>query len=314
MSLFGSNLYGSDLDDLGIFSKKTDSWMKIKVKPGLFLFKKEYIHLETNFSTDIENNLLFSEEESNVTFLVKDKKKIPAHKLILCSRRFVYFSKCFSEEFAKLLIKKQKTYDINLEEYTKAEVEEFVRFIYTGFCNFDNFNVFPLIELSLKFKIQQLNEFCYIFLENIIDLNIICALITKSQKKGFDTSFQGKLKSFFSKNVSEILENSTNFCNLDPKSLIYLISDDTVPFNEADLFIAVVKWLAHYEKILDKKQYKSLEEEVIQHIRFGCMDQDELKNIVAPTYLCPDDVFKVSLKYSSDLSLNKPSGNFFFLN
>jgi hypothetical protein len=161
------------------------------------------------------------------------------------------------------------------------------------------------LELSETYSMKELFDLASIYLQEIVTRNNIFLFLSFSKNK----TILELLKVYMIQFV-QIEQINYNFESISPTLLVNIISDHSIPFDEVILFKSVMDWLKVYEE-LTKEEYKNLVDEVIQHIRFGVMDEKSLIEIVYPTKICPKDVYEISLKYAHDSSLKKPSSILF---
>jgi len=98
--------------------------------------------------------------------------------------------------------------------------------------------------------------------------------------------------------VIKIIANHTtqalrqpSFLELDPELLLLIVQQDSLDITELDLFTKVVEWAKHNEK------NSSRAGEVLKHIRYACIPQDELVGKVKPLKLAPMDLYYAALEY-----------------
>lgn len=173
-------------------------------------------------------NFLFNNSwMSDITFVCADKE-IKAHKLVLGMGSEV-FHRMFYGHW-KLL-----TEDVIYISDTSHEYFlEFLQFVYTDKINLNSTNSCDLLYLARKYMVKSLEQKCYKFFYQNLNLENVVAILQNSEVFGND-----KLKvyclNFIHKNIS-ILKNSKSFMETGPKLLKHILKEKSekkyLKFNE----------------------------------------------------------------------------------
>lgn len=177
-----------------------------------------------------------SDTHSNITFLIDDDTKIPAHKFIL-SARSSYFQKLFDSDFAEAT---------QTEIALKVPVEAFkavLGFIYTGRISLVGLNVEQIVEvcqLADQYFFESLKQEISNHLSTILSLNS-CVAILNAARLYLLNELECKCWQFIDDNCSELLTHDT-FQTMTQDMICRLIERDTFYAPEINIFNAVRNW------------------------------------------------------------------------
>lgn len=138
-----------------------------------------------------------SEEDSDVILRVGDQQ-YPAHKVIIRNRSSVFRAMLDHDMTEK------KEGIVDIEDCDPYIFRDFLLYLYSGkLDNISNENVFELYYISDKYDVNQLKLDCVDYIENCLNIDIICDVIALAIKH----SEQNLLKhatEFFMENAEEI--------------------------------------------------------------------------------------------------------------
>uniref|UniRef100_A0AC34FN31 BTB domain-containing protein n=1 Tax=Panagrolaimus sp. ES5 TaxID=591445 RepID=A0AC34FN31_9BILA len=222
-------------------------------------------------------------EDFDVTFEVNGQK-LYANKFMLWSA---------SPTFKSMLSSRWRKTDeaIVLKNYSFEDFKEFLTFIYSGRCKFTDDNIFALVDIAEFYGISVLKNVCGEYLSKMeVSLNNVYPLIDLVIKYSLH-QLKSPLYTFISDNLSGFLR-SENFLNLEKSIVKDIVESNQHTLRQEDLFEAIFKWA---ERCAAEKQ-RSGENSVISEllkkelsaflplIKFGFMDADFLIQFVVKKY------------------------------
>lgn len=158
-----------------------------------FLFLEHY-----DLAEDFKN-LFFSEECTDVTLKVKEKK-FSAHKAVLVARSPV-FAAMFKNEMSE-----KKTGFVNISDCDVEAFNVFLLFLYSGNLDLKKCNVCHLYKISDKYDVSKLKLICVDFMiQNLSAENIFEILILGDQFS--ESQLLAEVQWFFNKKFEEIVSS-----------------------------------------------------------------------------------------------------------
>lgn len=227
-------------------------------------------------------------------FIIKTKmgKSIEAHRLILASRSSVLQD----------IVSDLKTSTLEITEFDPKIVESMVRYLYSGEIILEKENVYPIINIADKFKIEDLKSSCFTFLVKNLDTNSCISMIMTAKTGGFTFDSKDLIRqciTFIEKNTQEILE-SPGFFTFDKDIIISVLQSDKISCDEIELYNAAIKW--GKEQCKDKKNFSDLKkvlEGVMDHIRYPLIDARDLISTVKQDGFMPRELYIWALEYNA---------------
>ena len=195
-------------------------------------------------------------------------ESIPANRLVLSCH-----SKYFEGMFKFSILKDD--YVIEMGDFDGATIRALIDFIYCGSININDQNVMKLQSGADYLQLEEVQCFCFEFLEakeielgNSLD-------IFKMVSKHEGSTLHKKVKKYISYNINKISETE-KFKLLSKENLISCISSlDRLHANEASIYQAVVTWTRH------NKEARTPEfPELFKMINLNYMAVDFLEKII----------------------------------
>jgi len=222
-----------------------------------------------------------SQLNSDVTFNVNGAI-VTAHKFVLsiCSP---VFEAMFSENWGTDKI-------IEVPDIDPDIFKEMLKFAYTDSISLTSEIVMPVLYAARKYQIKTLEYLCLEYLGgNLIPQN---ALILLDQARKFDIPFLEELcLQMIDQSTVEVVD-SESFVNVSKETLLLIVVRDSLKVNELTLFNAIIKWGTHevVRKELEpsSENLKAVLSDLIRHIRFPLMNQEEFAQHVVPSKILDD--------------------------
>ncbi|XP_029326935.1 BTB/POZ domain-containing protein 9 isoform X3 [Mus caroli] len=238
--------------------------------------------------------LLIGEEYGDVTFVV-EKKRFPAHRVILAAR---------CQYFRALLYggmrESQPEAEIPLQDTTAEAFTMLLRYIYTGRATLTDEKeevLLDFLSLAHKYGFPELEDSTSEYLCTILNIQNVCMT--------FDVASLYSLPKltcmccmFMDRNAQEVLA-SDGFLSLSKTALLNIVLRDSFAAPEKDIFLALLNWCKH--------NAKENHAEIMQAVRLPLMSLTELLNVVRPSGLLSPDAILDAIKVRSesrDMDLN----------
>ncbi|XP_054578603.1 BTB/POZ domain-containing protein 9 isoform X2 [Eptesicus fuscus] len=238
--------------------------------------------------------LLIGEEYGDVTFVV-EKKRFPAHRVILAAR---------CQYFRALLYggmrESQPEAEIPLQDTTAEAFTMLLKYIYTGRATLTDEKeevLLDFLSLAHKYGFPELEDSTSEYLCTILNIQNVCMT--------FDVASLYSLPKltcmccmFMDRNAQEVLL-SEGFLSLSKTALLNIVLRDSFAAPEKDIFLALFNWCKH--------NLKENHAEIMQAVRLPLMSLTELLNVVRPSGLLSPDAILDAIKVRSesrDMDLN----------
>ncbi|OWF49321.1 BTB/POZ domain-containing protein 1-like [Mizuhopecten yessoensis] len=179
------------------------------------------------------DHVLTSGTSSDVTFLVgEDKKRIPAHKLILISRSPVFY--------AMLEGPMAEKGEIAIPDITEDVFQHFLRYLYTDTIDLTEMNVVPVLNAARKYCVDILVTNCEDFLTKSLSAENACLFLEHAHVFLMDKLKTECLK-VISESSTDVLQSQA-FSDLCPSCLTSITESDDLAADESDVYKAVIRW------------------------------------------------------------------------
>ncbi|XP_060610064.2 BTB/POZ domain-containing protein 9 isoform X1 [Anolis sagrei] len=238
--------------------------------------------------------LMNGEEYSDVTFIV-EKKRFPAHRVILAAR---------CQYFRALLYggmrESQPEAEIPLQDTTAEAFTMLLKYIYTGRATLRDEKeevLLDFLSLAHKYGFPELEDSTSEYLCTILNIQNVCMT--------YDVASLYLLPKltcmccmFMDRNAQEVL-SSEGFLSLSKPALLSIVLRDSFAAPEKDIFQALMNWCKHNPK--------ESHAEIMHAVRLPLMSLTELLNVVRPSGLLSPDAILDAIKVRSesrDMDLN----------
>uniref|UniRef100_A0A8C0MVE9 BTB/POZ domain-containing protein 9 n=2 Tax=Canis lupus TaxID=9612 RepID=A0A8C0MVE9_CANLF len=275
------------INDYHLFYKMSNSH---PLRPFTAVGEIDHVHI---LSEHI-GALLIGEEYGDVTFVV-EKKRFPAHRVILAAR---------CQYFRALLYggmrESQPEAEIPLQDTTAEAFTMLLKYIYTGRATLTDEKeevLLDFLSLAHKYGFPELEDSTSEYLCTILNIQNVCMT--------FDVASLYSLPKltcmccmFMDRNAQEVL-SSEGFLSLSKTALLNIVLRDSFAAPEKDIFLALLNWCKHNSK--------ENHAEIMQAVRLPLMSLTELLNVVRPSGLLSPDAILDAIKVRSesrDMDLN----------
>ncbi|KAE9554159.1 hypothetical protein FO519_002639 [Halicephalobus sp. NKZ332] len=218
---------------------------------------------------------------SDITFNVSGTI-LTAHKFVLsiCS---AVFEAMFSGNWATEKV-------VEVPDIDPDVFREMLKFAYTDSVSLNSEIVMQVLYAARKYQIRTLEYLCIEYLGgNLVPQN---ALVLLDQARKFEIPFLEELcLQLIDQSTTDVVE-SESFTNVSKETLLLIVVRDSLKINELVLFNAIIKWgtseAARGELEPTSENLKTILSDVIKHIRFPLMNQEEFAKNVVPSKLLDD--------------------------
>ena len=256
----------------------------------------------TKKSVSERNSHMFNNSDmSDISFTCDGSDKILyAHKYVLGTSSAVFHAMFYGDLAEKNSI-------VHLSDTDEKSLEEFLRFLYTDECNLTTDNVISVMYLSKKYIVPSLTEKCVNNLKSSIKAENVMSIL--EQATHFDESkFEMSCWKFIKSNTKRVVA-STDFNNINQKTLASLLSRNDLNIVEVELFRAVLKWsdFQCLKKDIEatRENRRSVVGDAIYDLRFLAMTQKEFAQTVATSgLLTAEEMIPIYNKFNGIDSLD----------
>lgn len=238
--------------------------------------------------------LINGEEYSDVTFVV-EKKRFPAHRVILAARCHYFRALLYGG-----MRESQPQAEIFLQDTTAEAFSMLIKYIYTGRASLREEReevLLDFLSLAHKYGFPELEDSTSEYLCTILKIQNVCMIYDVANLYSL-----GKLCStcclFMDRSAQDVL-SSDGFLSLSKGALLDIIQRDSFAAPEKDIFQALMRWCRHNPTENHK--------EIMAAIRLPLMSLTELLNVVRPSALLSPDAILDAIKVRSesrDMDLN----------
>lgn len=215
--------------------------------------------------------------------LCVDGRTFYAHKNILASCS-PYFKAMFSSKMKEA----SETKPIILNDIEGHNMEELLKYIYTGEIELRHDNIRPIISAANYLLITSLKDRCVRFLKKM--LTPTNCLSIESTAEQYDCEWLRTTATTYIKENFLTIISTDEFKDLPVEKLIELLSSDETRIDrEEQIFEALMSWINH--DLQNRRQYFA---DLILHVRFPLMspyylmDHVETEDLVRSTPECID--------------------------
>ncbi|XP_041044496.1 BTB/POZ domain-containing protein 9 [Carcharodon carcharias] len=238
--------------------------------------------------------LIHHEEYSDVTFLV-EKKRFPAHRVILAAR---------CQYFRALLYggmrESHSQAEIPLEDTPAEAFTMLLKYIYTGQVTLSNEKeeiLLDFLSLSHKYGFPELEDATSEYLCTILSITNVCMVYDVASLYSLH-KLSNTCCLYMDRNAKAVL-SSEGFLGLSKAALLNVVSRDSLAAAEKDIFLALMNWC--------KQNPDETNVEIMKAVRLPLMSLTELLNVVRPAALLSADTILDAIKIRSesrDMELN----------
>ncbi|XP_041109076.1 BTB/POZ domain-containing protein 9 isoform X2 [Polyodon spathula] len=238
--------------------------------------------------------LIQGEEYSDVTFIV-EKKRFPAHRVILAARCHYFRALLYGG-----MKESQPQAEIPLEDTTAEAFSMLLQYIYTGRVSLSSEReevLLDFLSLAHRYGFEQLEDSTSEYLRTILNTHNVCLI--------FDVASLYSLRklsttccTYIDRNAPDVLA-SEGFLSLSKLALLTVVQRDSFAAPEKEIFQALCRWCRHNSA--------EKPEEVMGTVRLPLMSLAEMLNVVRPSGLLSPDALLDAIKTRSesrDMDLN----------
>ncbi|XP_041107016.1 BTB/POZ domain-containing protein 9-like isoform X2 [Polyodon spathula] len=238
--------------------------------------------------------LIQGEEYSDVTFIV-EKKRFPAHRVILAARCHYFRALLYGG-----MKESQPQAEIPLEDTTAEAFSMLLQYIYTGCVSMSSESeevLLDFLSLAHRYGFEQLEDSTSEYLRTILNTQNVCLIFDVASLYSL-----GKLSTtcctYIDRNATDVLA-SEGFLSMSRPALLIMVRRDSFAAPEKEIFQALCRWCRHNST--------ELPEEVMGAVRLPLMSLEEMLNVVRPSGLLSPDALLDAIKIRSesrDMDLN----------
>ena len=264
------------------------------------------VHHEKEVSPQL-SKFFKSEKLSDLKLLIGNQI-IPAHKMVLSSRRFVNNTKKFfinlffflggSTTFKKLCSGKDVK-ELKIDE--KFSYDDFlttIEYLYTGKTKLTEKNWETVLKCSDFFNAKGLRAACFEFMVKSLTTENVLGVLQKAQNGGYDFDATDLIKRcviFIEKKAGKVMK-SKQFLELNEDVIILILKNSNSCLDELDAWNCCISWGRHQLKTNESSLEEKLKN-ILQHIRYTLIDPRDLVRYVKPTKLAPLDLYAQAIEY-----------------
>lgn len=212
----------------------------------------------------------------DVSFTVdKAGRLLHAHKLVLASS---------SPYFESLFAKGGLSGPIMIDGVDGRTLEQLIFFAYSSEVAINEKNVRKLLRAAQKLRFDGVTEACYRYCKNHIDISN-CVQMWKFAEKHRCKELSDAAARCIQLNFVEISKRQ-EFLELNTEQIVKItMMTELVIGGEEDVYTAVINWARH-----DPDNRRSTLAQALKNIRFACMDNAFVMNIINTEPLIKDDI------------------------
>jgi len=234
-----------------------------------------------------------SETLSDVHFLVgvKEKKRIPAHRLVLSAR---------SEVFERMLYGPMKegstTLDIDVPDIDPPCFLAVLKFVYTAKVSLTPEIAMGTLYASKKYGTQGLSHACVKYLKGSLTKRNVCMMFAQAQL--FDEKqLELQCLRMIERNAKDILD-SAGFREMPAECLRTILHSDNLGVKEMVIFRACIRWAEceckRQRLEITKENKRNVLQEVYTAIRFPLISSNEVvEEVVDSGVLTSDELVQL---------------------
>ena len=174
------------------------------------------------------------EKLCDVILHVQNGEQLSAHKVALGA-----YSDTLAEEFDRY--PKNEVISVDLSEFSKAAVRDFLYFVYTTKVIVGSHNIRELLTIAIELEVTVLLEIC---MSDLSNYNVENALFYYSILQDIDVpDLRSNIYHFMCEHFVDIV-NTDEFLEITYEQLYYFVNDSSIRVDsELDLFLAIVRWI-----------------------------------------------------------------------
>ena len=229
-----------------------------------------------------------------------ERKKIPAHKLLLAISSPVFYAMFYGEL--------AETKDsVEISDCSYESLLELFRFIYSDEANLTPDNVMQLMYLAKKYMLPSLADKCSAYLQENVDASNVFTILPEVQKYE-EKDLSDHCWKVIEKETEEAVK-SDGFVTIERSVLEEIVEKDSLNIKEVELFKAVDRWAG---KECEKQglvaegsvKRRILGERIVKGIRFPLMEQKQFVGAVLDCDILTKKECFDMMKYFSALLTN----------
>jgi len=228
--------------------------------------------------------LLGDPSTHDVTFKTSDGGSVSAHRVIVAAGSPVFRAMLYGD------MKEGTEKEINVPSVDRESLSSLVMFLYTGTVNIRSSFMKRLLDTAHYFNVVSLEAKLVDFITQSLNVANVVDVVTFAQCSKFPQLYQNCL-SFMSDHAKEIVDEES-FENLPSEILLTFCKSSDLEIREVDLFVAVVQWYKHQEKLPE-----TVCKQIFQEIRYPLMSEEELIDKVRPTKMADSSLYTAALEY-----------------
>ena len=200
---------------------------------------------------------------------------LQAHKLVLASS---------SPYFESLFAKGNLPDPVTIDGVDGRTLEQLIIFAYSSEIAINEKNVRKLLKAAQRLKFDGVKEACYRYFKNHIDISN-CIQMWRFAERHKCQDLADAAARCIQLNFREISKRQ-DFLQLSVEQLLKLtVMGELIIEREEDVYFAVINWARH-----DPASRQCKLSEALKHIRFACMDNAFVMDVINSEPLIKDDI------------------------
>jgi len=177
--------------------------------------------------------------------------------------------------------------EVFVKDVDPAAFDAMLKLMYCGVVDIDVDNVLAVLDVSVRFDVQPMVQFCVEFLQTNINSEHACRML----ETGVQYSMPQIIDKCIDLIVNDHLLDSEDFTRLSQSAVLELAKHDSWNVHEDEIYDTMTRWAAANSASEDAR--RALLEPILEHVRFPHMSVDKLKTLTGevPNHLLFDALF-----------------------
>ncbi|KAJ6239938.1 btb (poz) domain-containing 2a-related [Anaeramoeba flamelloides] len=261
---------------------------------------------------DLEKDLsqcLNKSKCADLRFVVgKDKDIFYAHKLLV-SISCPYWRKVFYFKDWQSM-RRSKFIDVLVPEIESNLFCQFLEFVYLRKANITHENIFGLQELSVKYEMPELDEYCSKSVYSCLSFHNCLNFYEKTKQLGLVKWSETILK-YIEKNSASIINNQNCLVSLKKETVHEILSLQKLYVPEIVLFRSLINWAKNNQQTNSKHSQeftlKRILRGFLQHIRLDLLDFPDIEEIRNYDLFSDQELFRTAIGLAKKNSFQLPT-------
>ncbi|KAJ6245519.1 btb/poz domain-containing [Anaeramoeba flamelloides] len=252
------------------------------------------------------SNYINSKDLADVKFVVGSKEEVfYAHKIVISMVSTFFKNIFYSKDWENKEVR--GVTELTLPNIDAESFKVFLEFAYQRHIEVKEDQIFKLLNVSEKFKIEELKKYCIETYDKTLN-KYNCISYYEFGKKNGIKDWTEKAMHFIEKHSNLIFENESCLQKLSLETIKTVLGLEKLLAREIHIFKALVKW-AEYQKETKHKDDEKVTLQIIlkdflEYIRLDLMSFDDLQEIQKTGLYSSEKVLEYTIQLSNDKKLN----------